>query len=277
MKMTIPWPVLSSLILIAIGLIVLNYSKIENYFVFFPEPLLQDEPQSLQIPYEDVYFMTPDGQKLNGWLFIREKGAPILLLCHGNGGNISYWLDHARMLVDQNLNVFMFDYRGYGKSSGKPSEPGLYQDSLAAYDFLIKEKGLSGNEIIPYGISLGGAAAIEIARQRPVKSLILEGAFTSSKDMAANMPLFAFFSSLLPAHYYNLAKIKQIQVPKLIIHGEADKIVPFKMGQQLYAAAGEPKFFLPIKNAGHNDVPIFGGNAYYQTITQFARASKIKI
>ncbi|RPI77515.1 MAG: alpha/beta hydrolase [Desulfobacteraceae bacterium] len=275
MKMTIPWPILLIFILIVILFTVFNYSRIENHFVFFPDPLLRDAPQTLRIPYEDVYFMTPDGQKLNGWLFIREKSAPILLLCHGNGGNISYWLDHARMLINQNLNVFMFDYRGYGKSSGKPSEQGLYQDSLAAYDFLIKENGIRGNEIIPYGISLGGAVAIEIARQRTVKSLILEGAFTSSKDMAGSMPLFAIFSSLLPAHYNNLAKIKQIQVPKLIIHGEVDKIVPFKMGQQLYTAAGEPKFFLPVKNAGHNDVPIFGGNAYYQTIAQFARASKI--
>jgi len=275
LKMSILWPILLILILVVTTLVVFNYSKIENYFVFHPDSLMQHEPRTLGLKYEDVSFFTADCQKLNGWLFLQEKGAPVLLLCHGNAGNISYWLEHAWMLLNQNLNVFMFDYRGYGRSSGKPSEQGLYQDGLAAYDFLVKEKGIPSNEIVPYGISLGGAVAIEIARQRSVKSLVLEAAFTSSKDMAKNIPLFVLFSPLLPAHYNNLEKIKQIQVPKLMIHGEVDEIVPFKMGQQLFAAAGEPKYFFPIKRAGHNDIYIFGGAAYYKAISKFARDSKI--
>jgi hypothetical protein len=275
LKMPIPWPILLILILVLMTLVVFNASKIENYFVFHPDSLIQQEPRTLKIPYEDVTFITVDNQKLNGWLFIQKKGAPILLLCHGNAGNISYWLEHAWMLLNQNLNVFMFDYRGYGRSSGKPTEQGLYKDGLAAYDFLVREKGIPGNEIVPYGISLGGAVAIEIARQRPVRSLVLEAAFTSTKDMAKNIPLFVLFSPLLPAHYNNLEKIKQIQVPKLMIHGEADEIVPFQMGQQLFATAPQPKYFFPVKKAGHNDIYIFGNTAYYKAISQFARESKI--
>ena len=275
LKMPIPWPILLILILVLMTLVVFNASKIENYFVFHPDSLIQQEPRTLKIPYEDVSFITVDNQKLNGWLFIQKKGAPILLLCHGNAGNISYWLEHAWMLLNQNLNVFMFDYRGYGRSSGKPTEQGLYKDGLAAYDFLVREKGIPGNEIVPYGISLGGAVAIEIARQRPVRSLVLEAAFTSTKDMAKNIPLFVLFSPLLPAHYNNLEKIKQIQVPKLMIHGEVDEIVPFKMGKQLFATAREPKYFFPVKKAGHNDIYVFGNTAYYKAISQFVRESKI--
>jgi fermentation-respiration switch protein FrsA (DUF1100 family) len=103
----------------------------------------------------------------------------------------------------------------------------------------------------------------------------LEAAFTSTKDMAKGIPLFYFLAPLLPAHYNNLVKIKQIQVPKLLIHGEADGIVPFKMGERLFAAAGKPKYFFPVKNAGHNDIYLYGGVGYYQAIAQFARDFQI--
>jgi hypothetical protein len=275
LKMSISWLFSLILVLGIIALLVFNYPTIENYFIFFPDPSLKHNLQTLQINYEDIFFSTSDGQRLNGWFFLQKKGAPVILLCHGNAGNISYWLEQTWLLLKQDLNVFIFDYRGYGRSNGRPSEQGIYQDGLAAFDFLVKEKGIPANEIIPYGVSLGGAVALEIGLHRPVRSIILEGAFTSIKDMARNIPPFYPFVPFLPDHYNNLEKIKQIKVPKLLIHGELDEVVPFKMGKRLFEAAGGVKYFYPVKNASHNDIYLYGGIGYYKMISRFARDSEI--
>jgi hypothetical protein len=176
--------------------------------------------------------------------------------------------------LDQNLQVFIFDYRGYGKSNGRPSEVGLYRDGLAAYDFLVNIKHIPSERIVLFGRSLGASPAIEISLKRNVRSIIIESAFTSTKEMAKTMFLFKIFSFLLPPNYNNLEKISQVTVPKLIIHGENDKIVPFPMGQKLFEAAPQPKYFFPIRTAGHNDTYLFGGGAYFETLATFAKNSR---
>ena len=181
-----------------------------------------------------------------------------------------------KLLLDYGLQVFIYDYRGYGRSGGKPSETGLYQDGLAAYDYLVDRKGISPDRIIPFGRSLGAAVATEIATKRNVRSLIIESAFTSTKGMAKNMFLFQLLSPFLPHHYNNLGKIKSIAVPKLIIHGKADEIIPFSMGEMLHRAANAPKYFFPITGAGHNDTYFIGGKEYFQIFSGFARNSRIE-
>jgi fermentation-respiration switch protein FrsA (DUF1100 family) len=177
--------------------------------------------------------------------------------------------------LEQQLQVFIFDYRGYGKSGGRPSEMGLYQDGLAAYEFIVNRKGISPHKIVPFGRSLGASVAIEISLRREVKSLILESAFTSTKEMAKTMFLFGLFSPLLPSHFNNLKKITRVNVPKLIIHGEDDEIVPFKMGEQLHNTAQPPKYFFPIKGAGHNDTYVVGGNKYFEILSAFVKNSNV--
>jgi fermentation-respiration switch protein FrsA (DUF1100 family) len=198
----------------------------------------------------------------------------VIIFCHGNAGNISHRLDIIRSLLDQKLQVFIFDYRGYGKSKGRPSEMGIYLDGMAAYDFLVNHQGIPAEKIVLLGRSLGAAVAIEIALRREIRSLIIESAFTSTRDMAGTMFLFKLFSFLLPHNYNNQKKIARITVPKLIIHGEDDRLVPFSMGQKLYKEAKPPKSFLPVRGADHNDTYILGGKEYFDTLTEFIKNPK---
>ncbi|MCP4576467.1 MAG: alpha/beta hydrolase [Deltaproteobacteria bacterium] len=172
--------------------------------------------------------------------------------------------------MEQKIQVFIFDYRGYGKSNGTPSEAGLYLDGQAAYDFLTTIKHIPPEKIVLFGRSLGAAVAIELSLKRQIRSLIIESAFTSTKEMAKTMVLFKVFAFFFPSHFNNLEKITLITVPKLIFHGEKDEIVPFSMGQKLFQTAHQPKYFFPIKGAGHNDTYLFGGKAYFETLATFA-------
>ena len=248
----------------------LFYPKMENFFVFFPETSFDRTPNELNLDYKEVYFHTEDGKRLHGWFFPLKKEFPVILFCHGNAGNISHRLDNIRLLLDQRLQVFIFDYRGYGKSSGRPSEKGLYLDGLAAYDYLIKREHIPSTSIIPFGRSLGASVAIEISLKRRVKSIIIESAFTSIREMARTIALFYPFSFFLPAHYNNLEKIGHVTIPKLIIHGKDDEIASFSMGEKLFEAAKAPRYFFPVKDAGHNDTFVVGGRKYFECIAAFA-------
>ncbi|MBU2497423.1 MAG: alpha/beta hydrolase [Proteobacteria bacterium] len=273
--MPIKWVYVICLIVIAAGSFYLFYDKIENFLVFFPQASFDLRPETLRLNYKDVYFQTEDGKRLHGWFFPLERKAQVILFFHGNAGNISHRLDNVRILLERGLQVFIFDYRGYGQSAGRPSEQGIYRDGVAAYEYLIQKEKISPGEIVLFGRSLGAAVAIEVALRKEVKSAILESAFTSTKEMARKMGPFALFSPILPANYNNLKKIGDLQVPKLIIHGDSDEIVPFSMGRRLFEAASAPKFFLPLKGAGHNDTYLVGGEAYFQALAAFARDSRI--
>ncbi len=253
----------------------LFYSRLENSFVFYPEKRFYMVPEDWRLEYEDIVFEAEDRTRLHGWLFPLEGNGPVILFFHGNAGNISHRLENVSFLLRQGLQVFIIDYRGYGKSDGKPSEMGIYMDGLAAYDFLVKQKHISPGRIVLFGRSLGAAAAVETALRREVKSLIIESAFTSTRGMARAIPLFWPFSFFIPIHYNNLEKIARVMVPKLIIHGEADGIVPISMGRKIHEVAQEPKFFMPLKGAGHNDTYIVGGKQYFRAFTEFAWKSKL--
>lgn len=250
------------------------YTKIENFFVFYPQATFDLTPEELRLNYRDVYFSSEDGTALHGWFFPLQDKEPVILFCHGNAGNISHRLDNIRPFLERNLQVFLFDYRGYGKSSGSPSEEGIYQDGRAAYDYLVHHEHIPPDNVVLFGRSLGAAVAIDVALRRDIRSIIIESAFTSMKDMAGTLFLFNLFSSVLPANYNNLDKINHIKVPKLIIHGEEDNLVPFRMGMDLFEKANDPKSFFPIKGAGHNDTYMMGGDPYFQAIVKFVRDSK---
>jgi fermentation-respiration switch protein FrsA (DUF1100 family) len=253
----------------------LFYENIENYFVFAPQKVLDYSPSDYGLVWKDVMLPTPDGQVLHGWFFSVAQKEPVILFYHGNAGNISHRLDYIKLLTRIGFNVFIFDYRGYGKSSGKPSEEGLYIDALSAYDYLVNDECIKPEDIILLGRSLGGAAAIETATERDARLLVVESSFLSTRHMARHMGVFSLISPLLPANYNNIEKIKKISIPKLIIHGESDRIIPFSMGEKLFEEAGEPKYFYPIKGAGHNDTYLVGGQQYMDTLGKFIRDSKL--
>jgi fermentation-respiration switch protein FrsA (DUF1100 family) len=271
--MSMKWPHWAILIPILVGAFYYFYPKIENLFVFFPQRAFDFTPESFRLNYRDAYFMTEDGKTLHGWFFPGKKDYPVLLHFHGNAGNISHRLDLIRHLLQKRLQVFIFDYRGFGKSEGRPSEKGLYKDGMAAYDYLVQKEGILPGNIVLHGHSIGAAVAVEVALDRSVKSVILESAFTSTRDMAKTMSLFFLLSPLLPPNYNNLEKMPRIHAPKLIIHGDGDEIVPFSMGERLFASATEPKHFLRIEEAGHNDTYVVGGESYLDAIEGFAWGS----
>ncbi len=279
--------------LLVILLFCFFYKGIEAFFVYFPDPHLDTTPADWHLEFEETWLNTEDKIKLHGWFISKapmpqpplaavgkksgqKENTPVILFCHGNAGNMSHRLDNIRLLLEYKLDVFIFDYRGYGKSAGEPSEAGLYLDAQAAYDFMVNKKHISPERIIIFGRSLGAAVAIDLSLKRKAKAVIIESGFTSTKEMAKTMPLFAIFAPLLPANFNNLEKITRITIPKLIIHGKEDEIIPFSMGQQLFQASQQPKYFFPIKGAGHNDTYIRGGKKYFETLATFTRNSKIK-
>ncbi len=262
-------------ILFIIIFFIMFYARVENFFIFFPQTAHDFHPKDMDLNYRDVYFNSEDGTGLHGWFFPLKGGRPIILFCHGNAGNISHRLDNIMRLLEKKIQVFIFDYRGYGESSGSPTEKGIYMDGRAAYDYLVRDEHFIPREIVLFGRSLGAAVAIDVALRREVRSIIIESAFSSTRDMAKTMFPLGFLSSIIPNNYNNLEKIRRLNIPKLIIHGEEDEIVPFNMGMSLFEASGEPRYFFPIKGAGHNDTYLLGGERYFQNITSFIMDSRI--
>ena len=242
-------------------------------FIFFPDSFFIGDPSAWGMPFDDVYFDTGDGLKLHGWFVPGEK-AVTLLWCHGNAGNISYRLDNMKLLHDKTgAGIFIFDYRGYGYSQGRPSEIGTYRDAEAALAYLHQRPDIDTDSIVIFGRSLGGAVAVDLASRHPCRGLILESTFTSLIDIFEipfeyrdDSELRSRFSAV---KYDSLAKIKKVKVPLLMFHGDRDEVVPFESGCSLFSAANEPKRFYVIEGAGHNDTYIIGGDEYLKTIREF--------
>jgi len=224
---------------------------LETMGVFFPNRVMSIDPSVMDLPWEDIYFKTKDGITLNGWYFIRPGAKSTLVFAHGNAGNMSDRLFKIKFFYNLGLNVFIFDYRGYGKSEGKPSESGVYLDAQGAYDYLQSRPDVNMNSIILYGASIGGAVVIDLATCRNAALLVVESSISNAKDMAQILYPFvpSFFLSL---KFDSLNKVKALKIPKLFIHSPEDEVVPYWVGQKLFEAASEPKVFLKI-HGGHND------------------------
>ncbi|MBU4311518.1 MAG: alpha/beta hydrolase [Candidatus Omnitrophica bacterium] len=224
-------------------------------------------PQSVGLPYEEVYFETSDNKRLNGWFIAHHKAKSTLIFCHGNAGNISHRLEKLSMFYNLGLNLFIFDYRGYGKSQGRPCESGLYKDAKAAYDYLIRERRVTKEGIILYGESIGGIVAIDLAQNKDIGALITEETFTSIKDMSGiAYPFFPYF--IFSSRFDAFSKIKNVGCPKLIIHSIDDEIIPFRLGEKLFAAARPPKKFLQIRG-GHNSAFLESEEQFKEGIKSF--------
>jgi uncharacterized protein len=245
---------------------ILEYS--EKGIVFFPDSDLAGTPADFGLEYEDVFFEAADGVKLHGW-WVPQTGAPVLVWFHGNAGNISHRLENIKLLHDlAGVQVFIFDYREYGRSQGRISREGTFLDAAAAYRYVAETRGVPGRDIVLFGRSLGTALATNLAVQKPCRALILESAFTNSSDMAKMIAPFMFdWRPKVP--YDNLGKIDKVKVPVLIIHGEQDEIIPVAMGRRLFAAANPPKDLYIIPGAHHNDVYGVGGRAYFERLKAF--------
>jgi pimeloyl-ACP methyl ester carboxylesterase len=227
------------------------------------------DPALLGLEVEDRWFHAKDETKLHGWWVARRRALGTVLYCHGSSGSIAHKVDVLAALRQLRVNLFAFDYRGYGRSSGQPSEGGLFQDARAAWDHLVDELGVRPEEMLLFGHSLGGAVAIDCALDRTAAGLIVESSFTQVRDMArASHPG-------LPLHlvarnqFRSVHKVGRLSLPKLFIHGDADERVPPELGSRLYEAAAEPKELYLVPGAGHNDVHVHGGLRYLRRLSRF--------
>jgi len=247
-------------------------SLLDRLFVYHPDPWLDKDWRAASgLPLEDVWFQAADGARLFGWYVEAEAGRPVILWCHGNAGNVINRLENLRHLYRQGVSVFLFDYRGYGRSQSlRPSEEGLYQDAIGAWDYLTRRRMIRAERIVLFGRSLGAAVAAEVATRKPAAGLILESCFPSIEAVArfhyGGLPVHW----LLGAEFRLIDRLPQLSLPKLLFHGDRDDIIPLALGRQVFETAKPPKSFYVIAGANHNDTYQVGGEAYFRRFTEFA-------
>jgi len=214
----------------------------------------------------DVWLDTPDGVRIHGWLVKPPNARFVTLFLHGNAGNITDRYSHIREIMAAGSSILMLDYRGYGKSDGRPTEKGIYTDAETAYDYLVKS-GYRSEQIILHGESLGTAVTVDLASRRPCAGVVLEAPFTSGKDVARTV--LPVIGPMLMWSFDSREKICRIHAPILFIHGNRDEIIPVRLGQALFTAAPEPKSIWIVPGAGHNNIVETAGEGYRQRLQSF--------
>ena len=232
-------------------------------------------PRAVNLAYTNVSLQTEDGETVHGWGLPyeqhQEAARATVLFFHGNAGNISHRLDSLRFFHDLGLNTLIIDYRGYGQSSGKPSEIGLYRDASAAWAWLIDDKGLEPESIILFGRSLGAAVASQLAKRVPAAGLIVESAFTSVPDLGAELYWWLPVRLLARLEFNTADHISRTNLPTLVIHSPDDEIIPYAHGRRLHEAAGQDAAFLEIRGS-HNIGFLTTGDHYRDGLDQFITA-----
>jgi uncharacterized protein len=253
-----------------LSLLPLTACRLEDSFIFHPTAVIDRTPRDVGLDYQDIGFLARDGVHLNGWFVPHVEARSTLIWFHGNAGNIGHRVENLKLLHDKVMaNVFIFDYRGYGRSQGKASEEGTYLDGEAALALVREQLTVDARKIILFGRSLGAAVAAEMAFRFANQALILESPFVSIREMARSVCPFLPVGPLLQTRYDVVEKIRRIKTPLLVLHGDRDEIIPFAQGELVFDAAPQPKKFYRIAGAGHNDTYIVGGNRYFQELKNF--------
>ena len=241
----------------------------QDQLLFQPSSRLLATPSDAGMPYETVRLDTEDGETLHGWWIpAPDVSRGTLLFFHGNAGNISGRLESVQQFHQLGLNVLIVDYRGYGQSTGSPSEEGIYRDAAACWRYLTGTQGVASQKIIVFGRSMGGGAATWLAAREQPGGVILESVFTNVPDIGAHHYPFLPVRALAANQFDNKSRVDEIEAPTLFIHSREDRIVPFTLGRQVYEAAAEPKQFLEIEG-GHNDGFLVSKEEYLRAIDDF--------
>ena len=241
----------------------------QDQLLFQPSSRLLATPDDAGMPYETVRLDTDDGETLHGWWIpTPDVSRGTLLFFHGNAGNISGRLESVQQFHQLGLNVLIVDYRGYGQSTGAPSEEGIYNDASACWQYLTDERGIPAGDIVVFGRSMGGGPATWIASRHRPGAVILESVFTSVPDVGAHHYPFLPVKTLATNQFDNASRVGAINAPLLSIHSRNDRVVPFELGRQVYEAAPAPKRFLEIEG-GHNDGFLVSSEAYLRAIDGF--------
>lgn len=263
----IVWSVMRIVISIYAGLS-LYLLLMQRRYVYYPTGDVYTDPSEVGLSYEDVRLTTADDETIAAWFVPASPARATLLFCHGNGGNIADRMFSIQTFHELGLNVMIFDYQGYGNSTGKPSEQGTYQDAKAAWDYLTQERKIPPDTIVLFGRSLGGTVAAWLANQVNPGALVVESSFTSAPDMAAMMYPYLPARYLCRFKYNTLEYIQSLKCPILIAHSSEDDMIPFEHGKKLFDAAPQPKQFKEMRGI-HNSLGMEEDPAYRQLFQSF--------
>ncbi|UZP68668.1 alpha/beta hydrolase [Desulfovibrio mangrovi] len=257
-----------------LGLVVYVYFS-QHHMLYFPAQRLGGTPADVGLPYETVQMVNRLGTKLHGWFVPGDPKRPTLLFCHGNGGNISHRLESLLMFHAMGLNVFIFDYSGYGQSEGVPSEIATQADVRAAWDWLLRDKGVAPSSVVLFGRSLGGAVAAGLAGELNAEGvapggMILESTFTSVPDVGASIYPWLPVRLIARFRYDSVEALAKVRIPLLSVHSPDDNIIPYAFGLRLFEAYKGPKEFLRI-SGDHNRGFLLSGQMYTDGIERFVQ------
>jgi uncharacterized protein len=243
-------------------------AKLERSLLFYPVPSHGDSNrQPMGLDAENAHFQSADGTKLHGWYLRHPDPRAVVLFCHGNAGNISHRAGLLKILHQRvGVSAMIFDYRGYGHSEGTPTEAGVMADARAARKWLAQRAGIAEDRIVLMGRSIGGAVAVDLASSDGAVGLVLESTFSSVPDVAAKLYPLLPVRLLMRSKFDSAAKIGRYHGPLLQSHGDADRVVPYKLGRRLHAAANSPKQFVVIPGGDHNDPQT---TEYYDALVAF--------
>ncbi len=253
-----------------LSLVSMTSCVLRNKMTFYPDKTSEIPAQNISEYVAEIYLQTCDGETIQTFLFNHadKEKRTLVIYFHGNAGNLYHRIDNAEAIYSMNNNVLLVSYRGYAKSTGKPSEKGIYQDGEAAIKYAKEFLGYSENEIVIFGRSLGTTVAVHNSQNRNFKGVILVTPLTSGKGMAKAMGL-GFIKIIAGNSYNSLEKINNLQSPILIIHGTKDNVVPYNMGKELYESYNGEKEIVTIKNGGHNNLQDLDSNTYWGAIKLF--------
>lgn len=263
------WHILGVLAAVYGGLLLAVYF-FQSHMVFYPETgrEIVATPAQVGLPYEDSHLQTTDGISLYGWYIPALQSRGTVLFLHGNAGNISHRLDYVQMFHRLGYSTLIFDYRGYGNSSGAPTEQGTYQDAEAAWNYLTGQMKIPPCRIVVFGESLGGAVAAWLAARQKPAALVIASGFTSVPDLGQQLYPYLPVRWLVRIRYDTRANLRNVAAPVLIAHSLEDEIVPFGHGRALFAAANPPKRFLELAG-GHNDGFIYMRESWVRVLADF--------
>lgn len=240
----------------------------QGSLIYYPQRKLVATPKDYGLTYEPVSFTTRDGLALSGWYLPAAKQRGVVLFFHGNAGNISHRMISLQLFQKLGLSTFIFDYRGYGESEGKPTEVGTYHDAEAAWRYLVQTRKLDPSRIVFFGRSLGAAVATWLAQKHTPRAVIIESAFTGVPDLAAKFYPFMPVQWLTRFNYATIDYVAGLNCPILVVHSQEDDIIPFSHGRRLFEAARPPKEFLVIQGT-HNDGFVVTGKRYEDGLNRF--------
>ncbi|MFO7703562.1 MAG: alpha/beta hydrolase [Halopseudomonas sp.] len=249
----------------------------QDRLAYYPEVgrAMHSTPREHGMDFEALTLDTADGERLDAWFVPAPQAHGVVLFLHGNAGNLSHRMDSIAMFHRLGYAVLIFDYRGYGRSSGKPSEEGLYRDAETAWAYLTHARGIAPENIVLFGESLGGALAAHLAAWERPGALVLSSVFTSVPDLAADLYPWLPARWLTRLRYDTRAALARAKCPVLVAHSPDDEIIPYRHGEELFSAAPGPKVFLSLAG-GHNDGFIFMQERWVDALADFLRQHVVR-